>query len=212
MMEALTKYWGFYFVAVPDSNGVGVTDFHDALDGVAMYNEWIPDLRTLDEMQRPTQSNVNSYIAKKVLRKVLAARVVVFKIFLELVKEMDKDLHEKNKRIWLLFQVSDQLNPLVPGLHPFNRIIRNCLVHASYEAVKTLIYRLGDIRRHYIPRSNFIIGLDEAQYAVGQYRHAFLSSVDHTVYRSMLCKAVKVFESTGQARGIGYRPITRGAR
>ena len=30
-MEALTKYWGFYFVATPDVNGVGIRDLRDAL-------------------------------------------------------------------------------------------------------------------------------------------------------------------------------------
>jgi len=33
-----TKYWGFYMVAVPDANGVGVRDFQDALDDFALYD------------------------------------------------------------------------------------------------------------------------------------------------------------------------------
>lgn len=37
MLEGLTKYWGFYLVAVWDVNGVGIQDLHDALVEVNVY-------------------------------------------------------------------------------------------------------------------------------------------------------------------------------
>ena len=48
MLEGLTKYWGFYLVAVPDANGVGINDFAEALAQFTEYWEWVTNLRSLD--------------------------------------------------------------------------------------------------------------------------------------------------------------------
>ena len=77
-MESLTKFWGFYFVAVPDANGVGVQDLRDTLLGVARYYEWVPDLRPLSPQKRVIQSQLNSRIASHLFKKALAARLMVF--------------------------------------------------------------------------------------------------------------------------------------
>ncbi|KAF8224450.1 hypothetical protein L208DRAFT_1461528 [Tricholoma matsutake] len=110
IMEGLTKYWGFYLVAIPDANGVGIRDLQDALEGITDYQEWMSDLSDLPSGQW--------------LWKVLAARVVIFQLFLQLTIVVDGKLQEKHKRIWLLFQLSDQL---YRGgiLHPFVHIIKN---------------------------------------------------------------------------------------
>ena len=73
MLEGLTKYWGFYFVAAPDGNGVGVRDLQDALDDMAEDWEWRSDLERVDEGARANQEKDNSLIASETLRKVLAA-------------------------------------------------------------------------------------------------------------------------------------------
>lgn len=94
MLEGLTKYWGFYLVAIRDVNGVGIRDLHDALVGVDGYEEWMSDLRPLPPVQRASQNKVNSLIASKNLHKVLAARIVVFRLFLELAILVDGNLQE----------------------------------------------------------------------------------------------------------------------
>ena len=107
ILESLTKFWGFYFVAVPGTNGVGVYDLRDALLGVARYYEWVPDLRPLSPQKRDIQSQLNSRIASHLFKKVLAARLMVFELFLELAIKVDGELLEKHKRIWLLFQLRE---------------------------------------------------------------------------------------------------------
>jgi hypothetical protein len=193
MLESLTKYWGFYFVAAPDVNGVGVRDLQDVLDEVAEDREWISDLSPLSSEKRAVQSNLNSLVASQLLKKVLAARIVVFQLFLELAIQVDGKLQEKHKRIWLLFQLFDQLDPQVGTLHPFVWIMRNCLRQASAEALDILVERLDTIRGRYLPPSRFIVGLDEAQQAVRLYRYSFVSSTNTEVLRSILHKIVKVF-------------------
>jgi hypothetical protein len=185
-LESLTKYWGFYFVATPDSNGVGVRDMQDALEGVTDYHEWISDLSALPPEQRANQNATNILIASKVLRKVLAARIVVFDLFLKLAIKIDGSLQEKHKRIWLLFQLSDELDPRGDSAHPFVRIMRNCLPRASSHALDILIGRLDNIRDTYLSPEQFLCALDEAQGAVTMYRNCFISRADPTVYRSIL--------------------------
>jgi len=130
MLEGFTKYWGFYFVAAKDANGVGVRDLQDALDDMAEYLDWRSDLERVDRGAQAGQEKHNSRIASKNLRKVLAARIVVFQLFLQLAVQVDGALQEKHKRIWLLFQLSDQVVPF-GGSHPFVRILRTCLSNAS---------------------------------------------------------------------------------
>ena len=147
MLESLTRYWGFYFVAVPDVSAIGIRDLQNALDEVGEYCEWTSDLTSLlSSAQRVDQSEVNSAIASNLLKKVLAARIVVFELFLELVVQIDGSLQENHKHIWLLFQLFDRLDPHIATLHPFVQITRNCLRHASNEALDILIGRLDTIR------------------------------------------------------------------
>jgi hypothetical protein len=190
-MEGLTKYWGFYLVAIPDANGVGIRDLQDALEDIADYREWTSDLSNLPSGQRARQNDLNSLIASKHLRKVLAARVVIFQLFLRLAIVVDGKLQEKHKRIWLLFQLSDQL-PRGGILHPFVRIIKKCLRHASNEALVTLIERLTGIREKYLSQSHFSVMLDEAQRATRLYPRSFISSTSDRVYRSIVREIVKV--------------------
>jgi hypothetical protein len=193
MLEGLTKYWGFYLVAAPDVSGVGIRDLKDAFDEIAEHPEWETDLKTVDIGERAAQDKVNSRIASKHLRKVLAARVVVFQLFLQLATKVHGTLQEKHKRIWLLFQLSDELVPFSGNLHPFVRIIRKCLHRAPNEAINELVERLNDIRHEYLPQSHFILGLDEAQRASRLYPRSFISSINPDKFRSIIREVFKVF-------------------
>ena len=192
-MEGLTKYWGFYLVASPDASGVGVRDLQDALDDIARCSEWRSDLKEINDVgERARQEKINSKIAFKRLQKVLVARIVVFQLFLQLAIQVDGRLQEKHKRIWLLFQLSDDLHPF-SGLHPFVQIIRNCLRHASGDALDVLVERFINIRRDMLSGSDFILGLDEAQRASRLYPRSFISSTNPDKFRSIIREVVKVF-------------------
>lgn len=77
ILEGLTKYWGFYFVASPDANDVGIRDLQNILDNVVNEEGWMSDLHHLHSKDRRRQSESNSRLAFKHLRKLLAARIVV---------------------------------------------------------------------------------------------------------------------------------------
>ena len=191
MLEGLTKYWGFYFVAVPDINRVGIPDLEQSLKKIAEDPRWVSDLRGLSPDKRAGQNDLNRRIARKELRKILAARIVVFKLFLQLAIKVDGELLEKHKRIWLLFQ-SAWLSPEETP-HPFRQVMEGCLRNASPEALDILVFRLHHIRRQYLPGARFILGLDEAQHAARLYPYSFISSSNLDRYRSIIREIAKVF-------------------
>ena len=192
-MEALTNYWGFYLVAAPDANGVGVRDLHDALELVARYREWVSDLKQVPLEKRATQDTVNNQIASRAFRRVLAARIVIFQLFLQVAIQVDGCLQEKHKRIWLLFQLFDP-DPDGGGFHPFIQII-NKLRNASDDALDALINRLSDIIQKYFPCSRLILGLDEAQWAARLYPYSGMSLSNPGAFRSIIREMVKAFNN-----------------
>ena len=190
-MEALTIFWGFYFVATPDANDVGIRDLQDALGLVARHREWVPDLKQVPASNRATQNEVNNLIASRAFRRVLAARIVVFQFFLQVAIQVDGCLQEKHKRIWLLFQLFNP-DPQCGDLHPFIQII-NKLRNASDDALDALIYRLSDIMRKYFPRSRVILGLDETQWAAKLYHCSGMSISSPRAFRSIIREIFKAF-------------------
>ena len=114
------------------------------------------DLEKVDIGKRATQKEVNSLIASKHLQKVLAVCVVIFGLILQLAIQVDGTLQEKDKYIWLAFQLSDEPAADLSGdSHPFVRIIR-CSHCASNEVLDILIELLSDIRHEYLPQLRFI--------------------------------------------------------
>jgi hypothetical protein len=190
-LEGLTKFWGLYFVAARDNNGVGVNDLEAALGDVGQYEDWTVDVRLYEGQDRTDRNKYNIYISNRAIRKVVAARLVVFRSFLQLAKARNGNVGPEHQRHWLLFQLS---NPL-PGFetpHPFVTM-KECLERASDDALTTLIKDFEQIRMQYFPESRFTIALDEAQHAVRLHRFCFLSSGQPTKFRSILREIVKVF-------------------
>jgi len=186
-------YWGFYFVAAPDAHGVGTRDLEYALEALGLNGDWEKDLDK-DRAGRSGKSATNHQIATRAFRKVLAARIVAFRLFLEAVIKVDKKLESKHKRYWLLFQLNIQTE--FKGKHPVVQIMKDCLHEASNDALDQLIDRLPDICAHYMPATHFIVAVDEAQQAVRKYPHSFVSSTDDRKYRSVIREIANVF--TGQ--------------
>jgi hypothetical protein len=67
---------------------------------------------------------------------------------------------------------------------------------ASNDALDALVGRLGETLREYLPRTHFILGLDEAQRASRMYPRSFISSTDTGTFRSIIREIIKVFTMT----------------
>ena len=147
----------------------------NALNSMPVYEGWTHDLRNVSTENRATCEQSNRNIASRLLQKVFAARTVVFQLFLELCIELDGGLEEKHKHMWLMFQLSEYLEPHVSSVHPFNYIINQCLDGASSETLTRLINRLDDIRVEHLKTDYTIYVIDEAQLAARRYPFAFMS-------------------------------------
>lgn len=188
ILEGLIKYWGLYFVTARDENNVGVDDLENALNDIGFYEDWTDDLRSFEGPAQKEREKSNIHISNIAVKMVLAARLVVFELFLQLAIARDRSILPEHRRIWLL------CNPL-PGFetpHPFVTMKR-CLDRASDRALTFLIYDFERVHRRYFPRSKFFITLDEAQVASRLNRFSFLSSSNPTKSRSVLREIVKVF-------------------
>ena len=84
------------------------------------------------------------------------------------------------------------LDPHGSGFHPFLRII-NKIRGASDDALDTLIGGFNSIIDEYVPESQFILGVDEAQQATRLYYYSGISSTNPKVFRSIIRDMVKVF-------------------
>ncbi len=192
ILEGLIKHWGLYFVAARDENEVGVDDLENALTDIGYYEDWTDDLRSFEGPAQLEREKSNIHISNRAVKKVLAARLVVFELFLHLAEARDCIILPEHRRVWLLFQLC---NPL-PGFgtpHPFITM-KMCLDRASDRALTLLINDFARVHRRYLPRSsNFFITLDEAQVANRLNRFSFLSSSNRTKSRSVLREIVKVF-------------------
>ena len=194
ILEGLTKSWGLYLVTARDNNGVGVNDLEASLNCIRQYEDWTEDIRHYEGSDRNDRHKANIHISNRAIRKVFAARLVVFRLFLQLAEAHDGYIGPEHQRLWLLFQLS---NPL-PGFrtpHPFVTMIKECIDLASDSALETIIKDFERIRMRYFPGSGFTIALDEAQQAVRLHHFCFLSYSEPTAFRSILREIVKVFDS-----------------
>ena len=190
-MEGLTKCWGLYFVAARDNNGVGVDDLEEALDDIRQYEDWTVDIRHYEGQDRDDRNKLNICISNRAIRKVVAARLLVLRMFLRVAKSRNGNIGPEHQRLWLLFQLSNPLPGFVTS-HPFVTM-KECLNCASDDALSTIIKDFEQIRTEYFPESRFTIALDEAQQTVRLHRFSFLSAREPTKFRSILREIVKVF-------------------
>jgi hypothetical protein len=185
-------------VATVDTNHVGVGDMKAAISAVSNYPDWTEDLRNCAADQRAAREASNRRITTKVLMKVLAARMIVFELFLELAVKMDGQLQEKHTHAWLMFQISNVLNRSNPDQHPFIQVNNECLGGASPEALVALVGRLRSIRTKYFPSAaHFFLVVDEAQVAAASSPYAFLSCNDGAKPRSLLREVIRVGADLG---------------
>jgi hypothetical protein len=194
-MEGLSQRWGLYLVAAVDTNRVGVSDMQAAMSAVSNYPGWTADLRNHTTDERVNLETSNRAIATKVLMKMLAARVVVFELFLEAAVKMDGQLQKKHQHDWLLFQLSDVLDRTERAQrHPFLQVNTDCLGGATPDALEMLVARIDAIMAKYLPRDpHLYFVVDEAQAAAESSPHAFTSSNGGAISQSMFREVIRVY-------------------
>ena len=131
----------------------------------------------------------NENIAFNRIAKVLIARWIVFRTFIQVSEDLNAGaLHDSIKLDWLLFQILPPLD--LEGIDPFSALINSCLVGVTQEQLDSLKVRLEVGLEVLGPAFNpavdrFFYVFDEAQVAGKQYMGAF-SDVAGEVKRPVL--------------------------
>ena len=194
LFEGLCRYWGFYFVAQPGSDGLGAHDLESLIAGMQRAPGWTHDIfKHSDPKQARLQ---NEDIAENLICKALLARWVVFDTFIKVVKELNGGVvPDGAQRDWLLFQILPAIQ--VNDMDPFLAFISSCLDDVSTAELIALGRKftvskvLGPA---FSPQPHFFYVLDEVQAAGTEHINAFADGLG-TTPRPVLCPIVRNLSS-----------------
>lgn len=181
LSEGLSRYWGFYFVATQDSNGIGSRDLQSMIDIMPSIPGWTSNIfkhRSEEgEMRANKESHAtNERIASTRISRVLLARWLIFEAFVNVSKKLNKgNLGEGLRHDWLLFQIHPPV--MDNGFDPFLALADGCLAGVDGDVLRTLHLQVGPkkvLGSTFKDQDSFVYVLDEAQAAGSQHTEAFV--------------------------------------
>jgi hypothetical protein len=206
LFQGLCKNWGFYFVAARDTQGIGSPDLESMMRRMESSTGWMHNIfggRSATETE--LANKVNGVIAGNRVLKVMLARWLIFRTFVEVTRsENSGSLPEKTRHDWLLFQILPIVG--VGGVDPFLALINSCLVGVNTDVLLDMLSELtpesvlGTSFRS--PRGAFFYVLDEAQVAGDTYMGAFCDS-DGLKERPVLRPIIRTW-ATEDPRGVKF--------
>ncbi|KAF9068497.1 hypothetical protein BDP27DRAFT_815928 [Rhodocollybia butyracea] len=107
LYESLCKHWGLFFTAVVDSYGLGSTDVHRVIEELQFDRMFTPVLTGDAAVYNSEASSTNHRLATRAFSVVLLARLLVFKLFVDLVAK--GEIQEIHKTRWFLAQTKPLL-------------------------------------------------------------------------------------------------------
>ncbi|KAG8817621.1 hypothetical protein FRC19_011261 [Serendipita sp. 401] len=179
ILECLCRTWGFYFVAKPGPDQIGSPDLNIAIHAMPEYKDWRGRINSEGSREDQAEANdSNSEVARKLVYKVLVARWIVFRCFIDTCKEKNGGiLPEASKYDWVVFQTLSQ-KLVGMGGDPFIWCMNECLTNVEPSVLQALMAR--DLNLKMILGVDidkpFLLILDEAQVASLEYGSCFLNS------------------------------------
>ncbi|KAF9068476.1 hypothetical protein BDP27DRAFT_1327095 [Rhodocollybia butyracea] len=107
LYEGLCKHWGLFFTAVIDSYGLGSTDVYGAVKDLRDNPMFTPVLMGDAAVYISEASSTNHKIARRIFGETLLARLLVFKLFVDLMAR--GEIEEIHKTRWFLAQIQPLL-------------------------------------------------------------------------------------------------------
>jgi len=170
---------------------------------MADSSNWTNDL-FLYGPPRPAALTRNEHIAKNWISKVLLARWVIFKTFIQEAKSIKRGVLDSDvQRHWLYFQILPILDH--DGMDPFSSLIYTCLPNVGNEELQTLQAEynpLSVLGSAFDPTAgSFIYVLDKAQVAGRQHMGAF-ADLGAMIRRPVLHPIIKYLSTAMSAKVI----------
>ncbi|KAJ7150875.1 hypothetical protein C8R43DRAFT_924428 [Mycena crocata] len=204
MLEGLCLHWGFYFASLVDSTVLGSCDvenaIHQYVPDSAGFVAQLPDNNGQAEYMLSLERN--RLIASKRFSEILLARIIIFELFTEVIKNR-LDVAEP-KKLWLLIQ----LHPLDLGFAGgdfFDRLSRALYNSDPAFVTQQIEERLETTRKwcfqDHNDNTSYFIVLDEAQHAARCHFSAFRSEqfediMGNPLHRPILREIVRAWVIT----------------
>ncbi|KAK7044915.1 hypothetical protein R3P38DRAFT_182698 [Favolaschia claudopus] len=156
VFEGLTGRWGFYFTIRNFSfRELGSNDVSHVLRGLAGDRDFTERVYASD-INSAQKLACNHTLAKSYLNQLLLARLLIFRMFLEIVHETGTGTTEDHRMKWLLIQ-------LVPYLDGEDIFAELCEHLCDYDAEESLSSTLTTIHRLLGHDNHIFITVDEGQ-------------------------------------------------
>ncbi|KAJ7078457.1 hypothetical protein B0H15DRAFT_788970 [Mycena belliarum] len=157
LFEGLCREWGFYFTAIRDSSYLGSQDISGIVVGLADDFDF-EDSRRPGSRDPVLELQSHHLLAHRRLSEVLLARILIFRLFLDVAKK--SKLNGEHKKRWLLLQLISSLGPYVDIFRTMTNTLRYSEEHDTQAAISDAI---AGVRHVLGPDSHLFLVLDEAQ-------------------------------------------------
>jgi hypothetical protein len=167
LLEGLWRHWGLYFTARTLPESIGSRDLELTFENLKASTRLSP----LPSENPDMQLKVNREVTVRYCLRVLYARVLVFRVFLECAARLG-GITEQHKGKWLLIQLAPQT---VLGLADIFLPLNDRLREASFNYL-SLELRLEESKINQLLGSSALFCvLDEAQVPANNFLDYFLS-------------------------------------
>ncbi|KAJ7211017.1 hypothetical protein C8J57DRAFT_1733490 [Mycena rebaudengoi] len=193
MFEGLSREWRFYFTSVRDTSGLGSSDLQHILESS------LPSGDFMDYPQRHSPDfafviATNNLLAENCFSKAFLARLLIFRMFLEVA--VDSGITEEHESKWLLLQLRAGLET---SKDIFERLTR-CMWDAdTLNIEENITDAIRDIYKLMGAETHLFFVLDEAQAAAEQSWAKHLAADDFSVVISGTAIPPEIFNDTSYA-------------
>ncbi|KAJ3852534.1 hypothetical protein EV368DRAFT_40849 [Lentinula lateritia] len=174
LYEGLCKHWGLFFTAAVDTFGLGSVDVQSVVNQRLPYDRnFTAVLNDEDATSDSGPVLANIALAYRRFSETLLARLLVFKVYIEIVAK--DEFQEVHKRRWLLAQLQPYFTNGSDVFAVLQTTIRTSRVTDALliDCITQCIEDIMNLFRRHSPGSHFFVVLDEANAASERHGFAF---------------------------------------
>ncbi|KAJ3889408.1 hypothetical protein GG344DRAFT_78819 [Lentinula edodes] len=174
LYEGLCKHWGLFFTAAVDTFGLGSVDVQSVVNQRLPYDRnFTAVLNDEDATSDSGPVLANIALAYRRFSETLLARLLVFKLYIEIVAK--GEFQEVHKRRWLLAQLQPYFTNGSDVFAVLQTTIRTSRVTDALliDCITQCIEDIMNLFRRHSPGSHFFVVLDEANAASERHGFAF---------------------------------------
>jgi hypothetical protein len=212
----LYRHWGFYFTASTDPDKIGSRDLEQVLNDLKAPGVLTALNRENSEVAVLTKEDIatvhaNEDIASQRLLRVLYARMIILRVFLESATKLHGAVTEVHKGRWLLLQVVPKVL-----LNMFDVFVQTA-EYFKYADTSRLKNEIRELRSHFYHRykmktEEMVCVVDEAQHPAQYLRDYFCSRNHPNAPRPLLsqivCSYADMFPIIVSGTGISMKEMS----